>query len=166
MFTESRKFTIAVGNPITGVYEFLTLAMPKEWKIIIMPMNSDVFSTVKQGDVKWVLEGEVEHGLKTPFGNIALYIKIKKGYNEPSRIKQFRNANKQFNTYFADHNAKAYVYSKRMGFKKLRVLGVHSYCGFTNRTIFIEFIGGEEWVDEVINHLKDSECHEKEHWQR
>jgi len=51
MPTESKLYTIADGNIITGVYNYIVVSLLLDWRIVI-PMNSDVFSSARQGDVK------------------------------------------------------------------------------------------------------------------
>lgn len=159
MHTESRSVTIAVGNIITGVYNYIVLSIPPDWRIVIIPMNSDVFSSTRQGEVKWVKEGEVEHGILTPMGEIMLRLKIWPGYRDHGRIREVRRAEKIYDLAIAGHSAKAYIYRKRLGFRNNRVLGIHLYCDVTDRTMLIEFIGGGDWVDKVLKNIGESMCH-------
>ncbi|GAY26398.1 conserved hypothetical protein [Desulfurococcaceae archaeon AG1] len=159
MHTESKNVTIAVGNIITGVYNYLVISIPIDWRIVVIPMNSDVFTSTRQGNVKWVKEGEVEHGLATPKGEIMLRIKIWPGFKEHWGIKDLRRVEKIYDLVISGHGAKAYIYRKRHGLRTTRTLGIHLYCGITDRTILIEFIGGEDWVDAVLNSIGGSMCH-------
>jgi hypothetical protein len=93
-YTENKLVTIAVGNIITGVYNYIVLSLPHDWRIIVIPMNSDVFSGVRQGNVKWVREGEVEHGIATPIGEIMLRLRIWPGYKDHRELKETRGAEK------------------------------------------------------------------------
>ncbi|MEM1610587.1 MAG: hypothetical protein QXQ57_02940 [Sulfolobales archaeon] len=122
-------------------------------------MNSDVFASTRQGSVKWVREGEVEHGIATPLGEIMLMLKIWPGYRDHRSMKDLRNAERVYEVTILGHNAKAYIYRKRYGFKIHRVLGIHLYCSVTDRTMLVEFIGGGDWVDGVLRSIGGSQCH-------
>lgn len=158
-YTEPKNVTIAVGNIITGVYNYMVLSIPMDWRVAVIPMNSDVFMSTRQGDVKWVREGEVEHGLITPMGEIMFRIKIWPGLKEQWKLKDLRKADKVYDLIISGHSAKAYIYRRRYGFKSSRTLGIHLYCGITDRTMLIEFIGGDDWVDSVLNIIRGSMCH-------
>jgi hypothetical protein len=158
-YTENKLVTIAVGNIITGVYNYIVLSLPHDWRIIVIPMNSDVFSGVRQGNVKWVREGEVEHGIATPIGEIMLRLRIWPGYKDHRELKETRGAEKIYEATVSGHNAKAYIYKRRYWLKIHRVLGIHLYCSVTDRTMLIEFIGGGDWVDNVLRSIGGSQCH-------
>ncbi len=159
IYTEPKSVTIAVGNIITGVYNYIVLSIPIDWRVAVIPMNSDVFASTRQGDVKWVKEGEVEHGLITPRGKIIFRIKIWPGLKEQRKIKDLGRAEKIYDLTISGHNAKAFIYRTRHGLRISRTLGIHLYCNVTDRTILLEFIGGEDWVDTVLNIIGGSMCH-------
>lgn len=158
-YIEPKSVTIAVGNIITGVYNYIVLSIPMDWRVIVIPMNSDVFSSTRQGDVKWVREGEVEHGLATPMGEMMFRIKIWPGFREQWRLKDLKRVEKVYELTISGHNAKAYIYRKRHGLRSSRTLGIYLYCGVTDRTLLIEFIGGDDRVDSVLNTIRGSMCH-------
>lgn len=150
-YTEPKSVTIAVGNIITGVYNYMVLSIPMDWKVAVIPMSSDVFTSTRQGDVRWVKEGEVEHGLITPRGEIMFRIKIWPGFREQRKIKDLGRAERIYDLIVSGHSAKAFIYRTRHGLRSSRTLGIHLYCSVTDRTILQEFIGGEDWVDTVLN---------------
>ncbi len=158
-YTEPKSVTIAVGNIITGVYNYIILSIPMDWRVAVIPMSSDVFTSTRQGDVKWVREGEAEHGLITPMGEIMFRIKIWPGFREQWRLKDLRRVEKVYGLTISGHDAKAYIYRRRYGLRSLRILGIYLYCGVTDRTILIEFIGGDVWVDRVLDSVRGSMCH-------
>lgn len=159
MSTESKLYTIAVGNIITGVYNYIVVSLPLDWRIVVIPMNSDVFSSARQGDVKWVRDGEVEHGIATPMGEIMFRLRVWPGYRDQERVRELRKAERVYEVTVSGHSARAYIYKKRYGLRSHRVLGIHLYCGVTDRTMLIEFIGGEGWVDRVLSTIGGSQCH-------
>ncbi len=158
-YTDHKLVTIAVGNIITGVYNYMVLSLPLDWRIEVIPMNSDVFASTRQGNVKWVREGEVEHGIATPLGEIMLRLKIWPSYKDHRSIRDFKNAEKIYEVTISGNNAKAYIHRKRYSLKLYRVLSIHLYCSVTDRTVLMEFIGGDDWVDGVLRSIGGSQCH-------
>ncbi len=153
------KSTIAAGNIIVGVYNFVVLSHPDNWRIIPLPASSESFSFVKQGDVKWVSRGVAEHGIRTPQGVIGLKIEVWPGRRDHSSFKELRNASERGKIRFGTHEARAYVYTRRGFFTSSRILALLVYCEYTDRSLLIEFIGGGDWVDEVLEYVGGSECH-------
>jgi hypothetical protein len=114
---------------------------------------------MRQGDVKWVTRGVAEHGIRTPRGVIGLKIEVWPGRRDPSSFKELRNASERGVVKFGAHEAKVYSYTRRGFFTSSRVLALLVYCEHTDRSLLIEFIGGEGWVDEVLEYVGGSECH-------
>ncbi len=159
MPTEIKKATIAVGNIITGVFNFMTISIPYNWRIASISMNSDVFSTMNQGNIKWVTEGEVEHFLQTREAKAAFRIKVKKGIKQKEKFKSLKKLEKDKEVLVSTHNAQVFKYIERFLWQKRTVLGVLFQCSDTNRTILLEFINGDPWVEEILECLKESQCH-------
>jgi hypothetical protein len=156
MYTKS---TIAAGNIVVGVYNFVVLSHPDNWRIVPLPASSESFSFTRQGDVKWVSRGVAEHGIRTPQGIIGLKIEVWPGRRDRVSFKELRNASERGRVRFGAHEAKAYVYTKKGFFTSSRILALLVYCEYTDRSLLIEFIGGGEWVDEVLEYVGGSECH-------
>lgn len=153
------KSAIAVGNIVVGVYNFVVLSHPSDWRIIPLPMSSESFSFVKQGNVKWVTRGVAEHGIRTPRGVIGLRIEVWPGRRDPGSFREFRTAKNIGEVSFGPHKAKVYEYVRKSWFNSTDVLAVLVYCENTDRSILIEFLGGGEWVREVLDYIGGSECH-------
>jgi hypothetical protein len=157
---EPLKVALAVGNALIGVYNFIVISIPQSWRIINMPMSSDVFSSISQGNVKWVRDGEVEHFINAPLGRIALRIKIWPGIKSVDKIKDYRKQFSEGNVKVGGHDGIFYKFKRKyLLIGERNVLAILAYCPITQRTLQIEFIGGEEWVDEVLNTLNESQCH-------
>ncbi len=156
MYTKS---TIAAGNIVVGVYNFVVLSHPSDWRIIPLPASSESFSFTRQGDVKWVSRGVAEHGVRTPHGVIGLRIEVWPGRRDRSSLKELRNASERGRVKFGVHEAEVYVYTEKSFFTSSRVLALLVYCEYTNRSLLIKFIGGGDWVDEVLEYVGGSECH-------
>ena len=156
MYTKS---TIAVGNIVVGVYNFVVLSHPESWRLIPLPSASESFSFTRQGDVKWVTRGIAEHGIRTPRGVIGLRIEVWPGKREPSSFKDLKRASSLGEVAFGAHRARVYEYTRRSFLTSTRVLALLVYCEYTDRSLLIEFIGGDEWVREVLGYLGGSECH-------
>jgi hypothetical protein len=88
MSTDYSWHAIAVGNRLLGLYNFVVLKAPPTWRIIIMPMASDVFRHREINDVKWVRDGEVMHFIKDGSDT---YIYVKSG-SEARQKKAYRYA--------------------------------------------------------------------------
>jgi len=109
MPTESKLYTIAVGNIITGVYNYIVVSLPLDWRIVVIPMNSDVFSSARQGDVKWVGDVEVEHGIATPMGEVMFRLRVWPGYRDQERVRELRKAERVYELTVSGHSAGAYI---------------------------------------------------------
>lgn len=156
MYTRS---TIAVGNIVVGVYNFIILGHPLTWKIIPLPSASESFSFTRQGEVKWVRRGVAEHGVKTPNGTIGLKISVWPGKKKTEEFKELKNATMKGITRLGGHEALVFSHVDKKLFRKIRVLSILSYCDVTDRTLLIQFLEGGEWMEEVIPHLEGSQCH-------
>lgn len=149
MSTEDYSWhAIAVGNSILGVYNFLVLAAPPHWRVIVMPMASDVFSYTSKDGVKWVKDGEVKHFVKAGPEFYELEIKVKPGNKLASRGEPVD---------FGGH--KGFYYLKREGIvKKSEVLVVEVYCPETDRTITVKLRGNGAPL-EALRYFRYSRCH-------
>ncbi|MEM0365781.1 MAG: hypothetical protein QXD80_00535 [Acidilobaceae archaeon] len=156
----STKSSIAAGNIIVGVYNFIVLSHPETWRIIPLPGSSESLSFTSQGKVKWVTRGIAENGIRTPNGVIGLRIRVWPGLKKASDFKELNRAFHRRAVKLGGHEANAYIYIDSGWFKPTnRVLAILTYCNYTNRSLLIEFIGGGEWVDEIISYISESECH-------
>ena len=164
--TEIKKSTIAVGNIITGVYNFLVIGIPLNWRITGISMNSDVFYSFDQGNIKWVAEGEIEHLLQTKTATASLRIKIKRGIKDKNKFKCLKNITPTENTLFFTHKAEIYNYIEKFLWKKRPVLGVFFQCTEKDRTILIEFINVNPWVSAIIECLREGQCHLSEKFEK
>ncbi len=79
MSTDYSWHAIAVGNRLLGLYNFVVLKAPPTWRIIIMPMVSDVFRHREVNGVKWVRDGEVMHFIKDGPDTYTLRVVAKPG---------------------------------------------------------------------------------------
>ena len=159
MPTEVKKSAIAVGNIITGIYNFLIISIPFNWRIAEISMSSDVFYSIYQGNVKWVTEGEIEHLLQTRTATASFRIRIKRGLKDKNKFKNLKLLTSSQNVMFSTHKAEVYHYEEKFLWKKRNVLGVFFYCEDTQRTILIEFINGNSWIEEILDFQKESQCH-------
>ncbi|CCC80791.1 hypothetical protein [Thermoproteus tenax] len=149
MSTEEYSWhTIAVGNSILGVYNFIVLAAPPDWKLIIMPMASDIFSYVSKDGAKWVRDGEVKHFIKGGREFFELEIKVKPG----NKARAAGSA-----VEFGGHSG-VYSVAEEGLIKRKKALIIEAYCPETDRTITIK-IKGERAPLEVLKYVKFSRCH-------
>lgn len=148
MSTDYSWHTIAVGNGILGVYNFVVLAAPPDWRIVIMPMASDVFSHVDKEGVKWVRDGEIRHFVKAAGSIYELEIRVRPGKS----IKLSGEVAE-----FGGHEA-VYAVRREGLLKKSEALVLETYCPETDRTISIK-IKGKAAPLEIIKYLKYSKCH-------
>ncbi len=149
MSTEDYSWhAIAVGNSLLGVYNFLVLAAPPHWKVIVMPMASDVFSYVSKDGAKWVRDGEVKHFVKAGSKFYELEIKVKPG----NKLEQEGEP-----IDFGEH--RGFYRLKREGLiKKSETLVVEAYCPETDRTITVKLKGDAPPL-EILKYFKFSRCH-------
>lgn len=148
MSTEHAWHTIAVGNSLLGVYNFLVLATPADWRIVVMPMASDVFSHTSVNGAKWVRDGEVKHFIKAGRRFYDLEIRVRPG----RRTRALGDAAE-----LGGHEARYYV--KEVGLlRRRKALVVEAYCPATDRTIELA-IKGDSAPLELLAYLKHSKCH-------
>lgn len=166
MLISSKKASIAVGNVITGIFNFLTIGIPEKWRIAGQSMNSDVFSTTKQGNIRWVDEGEVEHYIQSKDGLAFLRIIIKRDFKEFTKFKKSAKAIQKEKIMFSSHEALVYNYFERFLWKKREVLGIYFQCNETKRTVLIELVNGNSWIEEILSYLKDSQCHLSKNYEK
>ncbi|MGC8973924.1 MAG: hypothetical protein ACP5KY_06930 [Thermoproteus sp.] len=149
MSTEDYSWhTIAVGNSILGVYNFVVLAAPPDWKVVVMPMASDVFSHVTRDGAKWVRDGEVKHFVKAGSKFYELEIRVRPGdrlSREGSPVE------------FGGHRG-LYKVGREGLLRKSDVLIVEVYCPETDRTISVK-LRGDGAPLEILRYLKYSRCH-------
>jgi hypothetical protein len=51
------RFVLAIHNSLLGVFNYLVLSLPPEWRIKPGDLPSEVYSSTKTGTVRWVREG-------------------------------------------------------------------------------------------------------------
>lgn len=143
MLTDFSWHAIAVGNRVLGLYNFLVLSAPPSWRIVIMPMASDVFRHREINGVKWVRDGEVMHFVRD--GGKAYVLKIK--------AKPGRRVGEGEAIFIGGHQGVYRVSRGRGGLK----LAVEFYCDVTDRTITVELEGLENL--DILNYIGRSQCH-------
>lgn len=141
--TEFSWHAIAVGNRLLGVYNFLVLTTPPGWRVVIMPMASDVFRHVEVGGAKWVRDGEVMHFLRDGADAYPLRISVKPGKRKA--------------------NGERIIINGHEGFYRLREkngrlhLELSFYCDVTDRTLKISV---ENLKDlSLLKYVVHSRCH-------
>ncbi|MFP3250900.1 MAG: hypothetical protein RXO32_04190 [Thermoproteus sp.] len=139
---------IAVGNSVLGVYNFVVLAAPPHWKVVVMPMASDVFSHVSRDGAKWVRDGEVKHFVKAGSKFYELEIKVRPGD---------KTGREGAPVDFGGHRG-LYRVSREGFLKKSDVLTVEVYCPETDRTISVR-LKGDGAPLEILSYLRHSRCH-------
>lgn len=126
-----------------GLYNFLVLSAPPTWRIVVMPMASDVFKHREVDGVKWVRDGEVMHFVRDGGRAYVLRIKARPG----------RRVGKGEPITVGGHQG---VYRTSKGRGGLR-LAVEFYCDVTDRTLTVE-LEGLDGLD-VLNYIGGSRCH-------
>ncbi len=143
MSTEYSWHAIAVGNRLLGPYNFIVLTTPVGWRLVVMPMASEVFKHREINGVKWVRDGEVMHFLRDGAEVYRLVVRIK-----PGRRK---------------FDGEPIVVNNHEGSYRIRdrggryALEVGYYCPETDRTIKISIEGLRELS--ILRHLGYSQCH-------
>ncbi|MFN7106393.1 MAG: hypothetical protein ACK4M3_07425 [Pyrobaculum sp.] len=143
MSTEYSWHAIAVGNRLLGLYNFVVLTTPPGWRVVVMPMASEVFRHREVNGVKWVRDGEVTHFLQNGEEAYRLEIVVKPGRR---RLE---------GDYIAVNSHEGrYRVRERGGRYRLEV---SYYCPETDRTIEISIEGLRELS--ILRHLGYSQCH-------
>ncbi|MEM1596970.1 MAG: hypothetical protein QXP31_00325 [Pyrobaculum sp.] len=143
MSTEYSWHTIAVGNRVLGLYNFLVLVAPPRWRVVIMPMASDVFRHREINGAKWVRDGEVMHFIHDGSDTYVLKIAAKPGKKKAEGRPILINSHEGY-----------YKVEEKKGRLKVEVV---FYCDVTDRTVKITF---ENLKDlDVLNYIGMSRCH-------
>jgi len=143
MHTDYSWHAIAVGNRILGLYNFIVLTAPPNWRLVIMPMASDVFRHREVDGVKWVRDGEVMHFIKDGAEAYTLKIKARPGRKEGRGVPITVNGH-------LGH----YAVEERGG--RLR-LTLQFYCDHTDRTLKITIEGLRDLS--ALQYITHSRCH-------
>lgn len=157
-----KGFTIAAGNPLLGVSNFLVITLPDDWSVKLSELPSEVNNSVLVGNVKWVTDGYAYHYIYNNDHAYQLKIRIHRFQKETQVIQGKILESGEFK--IASHKASYNLISKDIGFIKkqtVQVLYVHFYCENTNRTIELEITGKDisnELKNLVIN-FQESICH-------
>ena len=143
MSTEFSWHAIAVGNRMLGPYNFLVLTAPPTWRIVIMPMASDVVKHREVDGVKWVRDGEVMHFVKDGGEAYVLKISVKPGRKKAEGTPIAING----------HHG---VYQVRERGDRYH-LTIQFYCDRTDRTVKITLEGLRDLS--ILNYVGQSRCH-------
>lgn len=143
MSTDYSWHTIAVGNRVLGLYNFLVLVTPPRWRVVIMPMASDVFRHREVNGAKWVREGEVMHFIHDGADAYVLKISVKPGKKRVEGQPILINGHEGY-----------YKAEERKG--RLSV-EVGFYCDVTDRTVKIRLENLKNL--DVLNYVGMSRCH-------
>jgi hypothetical protein len=143
MSTDYSWHAIAVGNRLLGIYNFVVLKAPPTWRIIIMPMASDVFRHREINGVKWVRDGEVMHFIKDGPDTYTLRVVAKPGRKRLAGASIVINGHSGAYEYVDDG--------------KRRVLRLLFYCDVTDRTVEIKIEGVKD--SSPLYYLSQSQCH-------
>lgn len=143
MSTEYSWHTIAVGNRVLGLYNFLVLVAPPRWRIVIMPMASEVFKHREVNGAKWVRDGEVMHFVYDGSEAYVLKITVRPGRKKMEGRPIIVNGHEGY-----------YKTEEKNG--RVRV-EMAFYCDVTDRTVKIRL---EDLKDlDVLNYIGMSKCH-------
>lgn len=143
MSTEYSWHAIAVGNRLLGLYNFVVLTTPPGWRVVVMPMASEVFRHREVNGVKWVRDGEVTHFLQNGEEAYRLEIVVKPGRR---RLE---------GDYIAVNSHEGrYRVRERGGRYRLEV---SYYCPDTDRTVKISIDGLRELS--ILRYIGNSQCH-------
>ncbi len=156
-----KGFTIAAGNPLLGVSNFLVITLPDDWSIRISELPTEVNNSVLIRNVKWVTDGYAYHYIYNNNHTYQLKIKVHKSQKESHTHGKVLESG-EFK--IASHKAFYTLVSKSIGIVKkqdIQILYVHFYCEHTDRTIELE-ITGKNVIDEaknLITNFQESICH-------
>lgn len=121
----------------------MVLKAPPTWRIIIMPMASDVFRHREVNGVKWVRDGEVMHFIKDGPDTYTLRVVAKPGRKRIAGTSIAINGHSGAYEYVDDG--------------KRRVLKLSFYCDVTDRTVEIKIEGVKDTTP--LYYLSQSQCH-------
>jgi hypothetical protein len=162
---ESRAHTVSIGNIVLGVYVFIVLRLPAEWKLVKGGIPSEFVYSKELEGARWVTEGQAYHYLYNPSNGsqFELTIKCVRG---PWRARPPRNLeNRTEGTLRLSSHPGTYVWGDLRGglLRKEQVtyLSLLFRCDRTQRTIRFELRGkgGPEDIRNLTAALGESQCH-------
>jgi ribosomal protein L9 len=157
-----KGFTIAAGNPLLGISNFLVITLPDDWNIKVGELPTEVNNSVLIGNVKWVTDGYAYHYIYNNEHAYQLKIKVHKSQKESQAVQG--KVLESGEVKIASHKAYYNLINKDVGFIKkqaIQILYIRFYCENTNRTIELE-ITGKDISDELKNlvvNVQESICH-------
>src|SRR3990172_10461716 len=139
------EHTISANNILFGRTEFLTLALPSEWRISKSYLAPDVHSNVRRGADAWVEAGQTDQIVYHPLRRIALdlAILVKRGKRDELKAKGVE-VHSEGSVRINAHEALYCLGLVRVGFLKRKLaksLSLFFHCEELNRTVTLRFTG-------------------------
>jgi hypothetical protein len=165
MELDQSEHTISANNILFGRTQFLTLALPSEWRVSKSYLSPDVHSNVRRGVDAWVEAGQTDQIVYHPAKRIALdlTILVKRGKRDELKangVEVHSEGLVQVN----GHEALYCLGQVRVGFLKrklAKLLFLFFHCEELNRTVTLRFTGTCHETDllEILGSLAGAKCH-------
>ncbi len=162
---KSREYTVSVGNIVLGVYVFMILRLPPEWKLVKGGIPSEFVYSKELEGARWVTEGQAYHYLINPSNGSKFEFTIKcvkgrwKG-RPPRSLEKHGEGTINLSGHLCD-----YVWGNLRGGllrkEELTYLNLQFTCDRTERTVRFELKGqaSQEDVRRLTEALGESKCH-------
>lgn len=164
--SEEPGFAIAVSNPLLGVFNYIVLRLPIGWRVKSGDFPSEVYSSTKKDDIRWVTEGEATHYVYSDERREALRltIHITGKPRKLRRDKKRATVTHQGISSIHGHAADYVIGHIRRGFFKPKTydyLQMASYCDITGRNIELRLEGScsSESLKTLVTKLQLAQCH-------
>lgn len=162
---ESQEYTVSVGNIVLGVYVFMILRLPPEWKLVRGGIPSEFVYSKELEGARWVTEGRAYHYLhnRSNGNRFQFTIKCVKGRGKQGLPRSLDKRGE--GTIDLSGHACRYIWGKLRGgiFRKeeLTYLNLSFTCDRTDRTVTLEMKGQgrQEDVRGLTEALGESKCH-------
>lgn len=162
---ENREYIVSVGNLVLGVYVFMVLRLPPEWKIVRGEIPSEFVYSKELESARWVTEGQAYHYLQNPFSRSSFQMTLKcvrgRGRRRLPRSLDRRGEG----TMDVSGHACRYIWGDLKGGilrkEDLTYLNLRFRCDRTERTVTFELKGQglQEDIRALTEALGESKCH-------
>jgi hypothetical protein len=162
---ETHAHTVSVGNIILGVYVFVVLRLPPEWKLLKGGIPSEFDYSKDLDGARWVTEGQAYHYLYNRSNNSKFELTIRCARGRwKGRVPRSLDKQGEGTIYLSGHPC-AYVWGDlRRGFLRkeaVTYLSLLFRCDRTERTVRFELKGQArpEDIRSLTAALGESQCH-------
>lgn len=163
---EITEYVLSIGNPVMGVFRYLSLPLPSGWTLKRGEIPSEMSYSKEFNGLRWVVDGEAHHYVANLTGDdaYALTLRCSPMKNRTLSLPRGLAVWMRGSTAIAVHNGTYVIGTKSTGFFKREMMNffkVGFSCEQTARSLELEFLGrgSRENAESLIHALQMVRCH-------